>query len=205
MKRYYIFFLVFLSFSSIGQKSQEKAKVQLTELKDSFILVRLKTNDLKIEALQNRGRNREAQIAKNIQYQENRETILSFEQTFDFCPIYFFYSGSSDEIRKGNLIGHVFDYELNLVDPALLQNENYFTAEFSKTENLGIDALVLMDNFLLPLKAPFPFFERKYIFFSLFAQGKGTMAKKYNKKLYDYHARWFPTPVIKQNNSYLVP
>ena len=182
--------LLFMTTLCYGQSDLEKAKIQLNQLKESFILVRLQTDSLKLKALESRGLHREAEILKRRQYLENREIILSFQQTFDFCPVYFFYSNKSDEIRKGNIVGNVFDYELEIVSSEKLQSETFFTAEFAKTENLGINALVLMDHFLLPLKAPFPFYQRQYVFFSMIRQGKGTMAKRFNKKLHEYHEAW---------------
>jgi hypothetical protein len=180
-----------LAFPAVAQEDLEEAKAQLKALSKSFILVRLKTNEMKIKALEARGYTEEAELEKSKLYLENKETILSFRKTFDFCPVYFFYSNTSDDIRKGILSGNVFDHNLALIEPELLQSEVYFTAEFTETENLGIHALVLMDHYLMPLKAPFPFFERKYIFFSLIQQGKGTIAKRYNKKLYSYYEKWF--------------
>ncbi len=192
MKKFLFICLSFmLAFPAVAQEDLEEAKAQLKALSKSFILVRLKTNEMKIKALEARGYTEEAELEKSKLYLENKETILSFRKTFDFCPVYFFYSNTSDDIRKGILSGNVFDHNLALIEPELLQSEVYFTAEFTETENLGIHALVLMDHYLMPLKAPFPFFERKYIFFSLIQQGKGTIAKRYNKKLYSYYEKWF--------------
>ncbi len=182
--------LFFLSLSVCAQSDSEIAKDQLNKMKNSFILVRLKTDSLKIHTLEKDGYKEEAEKVKKDLYNENRETILSFSKTFDFCPVYFFYSNSSDQIRKGNLIGNVFDYELNLVKKELLSSQTFFTAEFGKTKNLGIHGLILMDNFFVPLKSPFPFYQRQYVFFSMVKQSKATIAKRLNKRLTEQYKTW---------------
>lgn len=190
MKKTLLLLFVFSCLFSFGQSDLDEAKKQLNQLKEGFLLVRLKTDSLKIKALESRNMQKEAERLKRNLYLENKEIILSFDQTFDFCPVYFFYSNHSGEIRKGNVSGFVFDANLRLVDADSLSSRPFFTAEFAKTENLGINALVLMDHFLLPLKAPFPFYERQYVFFSMIRQGKATMAKRFNKKLHEYHEAW---------------
>ena len=190
MKKVVLLFGLLLSLFSYAQSDIEVAQQQLKDLKQSFILVRLKTNQLAIESMEEKGLTKRAAALRHKVYLENKETILSFYQTFDFCPVYFFYSDKSDDIRNGKLSGNVFNDKLELVDSDLLEKRPFFTAEFSETENLKMDALILMDDFLLPLKAPFPFYQRRFIFFSLWSQGKGTIAKRYNKKLHKYYQLW---------------
>ncbi len=181
--------LAFGSWHARAQDKAEEAKTNIQQLKQSFILVRLQTNQKKIDLLKESGREKMAQQAASEQYQENRETILSFQKTFDFCPVYFFYAPHSEAIRKGELAGVVFDYDQNEVPLEKLTTRPFFTAEFSETEKLGISALVLMDQYMVPLEDPFPYYERKYVFFSLIKQSKARMAELYNTKLKNYYER----------------
>lgn len=181
---------VFFSFAMSAQSDLRIAKDQLNKMKNSFILVRLKTDSLKIQSLEKQGFSDEAKKVKLDLYKENREIILSFSKTFNFCPVYFFYSNSSDKIRKGELKGIVFDFDMNVVEDELLSSKKFFTAEFGKTENLGIHGLILMDSYFVPLKSPFPFYQRQYILFSLYKQSKATIAKRLNKKLKKQYEIW---------------
>lgn len=186
----FLYFFISIANPLSAQSNQSIAKEQLNQMKGSFILVRLKTDSLKIAALEKNGFIEEAEKQKQQLYLENKETILSFAKTFDFCPVYFFYSSSTDNIRSGKIEGHVFDSNLKMVDGELLKTQPFFTAKFGKTENLGIHALILMDHYFVPLKSPFPFYQRQYVFFSLFKQGKGTIAKRLNKKLKEQYEVW---------------
>lgn len=181
---------VFLGISVFAQSNLENSKQQLFQMKNSFILVRLKTDSLKIKALEDNGFHKEAEKVKIALYKENRETVLSFAKTFDFCPVYFFYSSASEKIRIGEISGNVFDNNLNIVEEEHIQSRPFFTAEFGKTGNSGIHALILMDHYFVPLKSPFPFFQRQYLFFSLIKQGKGKIAKKLNNRLKDQYEIW---------------
>ncbi len=181
--------LLFFSATVQAQEEKDDAKTIIRQVKESFILVRLQTSRKKIDLMKARGLDKEAEIATNEQYQENRETILSFENTFTFCPVYFFYAENSQEIREGKLEGHVFSGNQQMVEASRLTQRPFFTAEFAETKKMGISALVLMDQHMVPLEAPFPFYERKYIFFSLIKQSKARIAERYDARLKAYYDR----------------
>ena len=187
------FLLFFLSsLSAIAQSDSEKAREQLQEMKDGVLLVRLFTNDAKIATLRHQGEEREAQRASNFQHQENKDIILSFSQVFQFCPVYFFYSEDSEAIRSRDFDGHIFDAALQPVDGQELHGKSIFTAEFSETENLGIEGLIIMDDQLFPLKSPFPFYQRKHTLLGLITLTKSKMVHRLNNKLRDTYSLWFP-------------
>lgn len=155
-----------------------------------MLLVRLKTREASIAALEKMDRHKEAEQLREKQYRENKETILSFSQAFNFCPVYFFYSDASNLVRMGKLQGQIFNSQLELVDADEL-GKPFFTAEFSETENLGIHGLILMDDHLIPLQAPFPFFQREYTFFGMISLSKAKMVERYNSRLYGTYSLWF--------------
>lgn len=181
-----------LSLALSGQSDQEKAKEQLQQLKNGVLLVRLKTNANSIEAYEQAGLEKEAEAARQKQYQENKEIILSFSQTFDFAPVYFFYSDASDAIRKGQFEGQVFDSKLKPVEIEKLEARPVFTGEFSQTPNTGIKGFVLMNQDMIPLKSPFPFYQRQYVFFSLITLSKAKVVERYNERLHGTYQLWFP-------------
>lgn len=153
------------------------------QLKNSALLIRLQDKSKTILTLKKKGLEKEADILANQQRQENREILLSFSKTFDFCPVYFFYAKDSEAVREGNLEGVVFNYNLEVVS---LQLDKFFTAEFAETPDLGIDGLIIKNQNLLALDRNLPFFERRFVFFNLIERSKAEMIEAYNKKMHDY-------------------
>src|SRR5690606_32107285 len=141
-------------------------------------------------ALREKGWNKEASETEQFLRKENEEALHSFDNTFDFCPVYFFYAKNAGEIAGGNLVGYVFDSKLQKVPEEKLQARPFYTAEFGKTEKLDMSAFVLANRQMEPLQAPFPFFERTYTFLSLIKRSKARIVEAYNEKLHSYYERW---------------
>lgn len=181
--------LFFMALLVTGLPAQDSVAVEeleletyLQELKQGFLLIRLQDKQQSLEVLEAKGMAEQAATIRQRQYHENKETMLSFEQTFDFAPVYFFYAKNSEAIRSGNLAGHVFDANNEIVASDNLQ-ATFYVGEFSETKNLGIDGLIILNRNLIPLEAPLPHFERKYTWFGLVKRSKAEMAAAYNKKL----------------------
>ncbi len=155
----------------------------VAQLKSSALLVRLQDKSKSIATLQEKGLAKEAQAIADAQRRENREILLSFSQTFDFCPVYFFYAKDSEAVREGKHDGIVFNYQLEVVE---LTIDKFFTAEFAETPDLGIDGLIVKNQNLLALDSGLPFFERRYVFLNLIERSKAEMIEAYNRKLHDY-------------------
>jgi hypothetical protein len=154
------------------------------DLKNGIILVRLQDKTASLELLKARGLKKEAQKLEEAQALENKETMLSFAGAFSFCPVYFFYAKDSESIRIGDFNDKLFDVDFNIAQAPL--HVKVFIAEFSETEILGIDGLIIMDSQLLALKDPLPYFERRFVFLSLFERSKAKMIEVYNKRMHDY-------------------
>lgn len=194
MKLRLLFFISLFSLGLWGQGEPSgkdlEIKTFLKDLKDGFLLIRLQDKQLSLEVLEEKGMTIDAEKVRQRQYNENKETMLSFTQTFDFAPVYFFYAKDSEAIRAGKLAGNVFDANNQIVESAKLQS-TFFVGEFSETKNLGIDGLIILDHNLIPLQAPLPHFERRYTWFGLVERSKAEMAQAYNKKLeFDYKKYW---------------
>ena len=170
-------------------RSPATAEEFVQQLRNSALLVRLQDKSVSISTLNEKGMQKEAAALAEEQRRENREILLSFSQTFDFCPVYFFYAKDSEAVRKGNLEGVVFNYNLEVVKPEF---EKFYTAEFAETPDLGIDGFIVKNQNLLALDNDFPFFERRYVFFNLIERSKAEMIEAYNSKLHDYAARQNP-------------
>lgn len=189
-------FLLFTSALCSAQAKKEEARENLKKLKDGALLIRLQTSQMKIDALKKRGLVEDAKKAEQKQYDENKEIILSFSQIFDFCPVYFFYSDKSEDIMENRIEGTIFDANQNLVAGTELPNF-FLVGEFGNTQKLSLHGLVLMDQFMVPLEYPFPFYQRQFVFFSLFELSKAEMAERYDNRLKVLYAKWFgETPKV---------
>jgi len=190
MKVRFLAFTLLWNIAGFAQNEKlEKAKNELLQLKNNMLLVRVQTDMNKIQALESKGFKKRAEKAKKEQYYKNKELLLAFDQTFDFCPVYFFYARNSEAITNGELEGVVFDSQLHEV-PAENLKPDYFIGDFSSTGSTGLTGFILKDRYFVPLEDPFPFYQRQYIFFSLIELSKPSMVEEYNSKLWGYYRRW---------------
>lgn len=173
-----------LTTTMIAQTSKDYSREQfIADFQSSTLLVRLQDKSLSLKSLEAKGKTKEAERLRQIQYQENREILLSFKNTFDFCPVLFFYSSNSDAIRNGNFEGVLFDADLK---SQKLKTEKVFVAEFSETEELGIDGFIVKDRQMLALPENLPYFERRYVLLGMIERSKARMIEAYNHKLHEY-------------------
>ncbi|MGB0978851.1 MAG: hypothetical protein ACPGVV_05610 [Croceimicrobium sp.] len=178
---------ILLTFPSLAQEAESSnySKEEfIQDFKNGVLLVRLQDRSLSMSEMEKRGMTEQMEALAAQQRRENREIMLSFKSTFNFCPVYFFYAKNSEAIRSGDFTGKVFDANLEPVD--ISTGGSIFTAEFGETEKLGIDGLIIRDSQMLALKEPLPYFERRYVFFGLIERSKARMIELYNKKLHDY-------------------
>ncbi len=184
--------LLLLAFTQLtfAQSEHDTAKERLENFKNGMLLVRLQTSGKQINALEERGKTEEAEEIRKDQYQENKETILAFRQIFSFCPVYFFYSDKSEAIRAKELAGTIFDSELEVLTSTKGLPEYFLTGEFAETPNLKIDGLVIMDEQMLPLEAPFPFYQREHTMLGIISLSKGKIVERLNGRLFDVYDMW---------------
>lgn len=190
MKFRLLLFILLAGIPVIAQNDYDTAKERLHNLKNGMLLVRLQTSEKKIDALMERGMLEEAEAAREEQYEENKETILAFSQIFDFCPVYFFYADKSEAIRDKDLAGNIFNSDMEVLNNVSGLPEFFLTAEFAETPNLKIDGVVIMDEQMLPLEAPFPFYQREHILMGLISLSKGKMVERLNSRMHDLHTMW---------------
>lgn len=180
-------FLLFLSLGidrPIVAQNPFENKLQFAQaLKEGVLLIRLQDKEKSIAELQERGMQKQALKMAQRQARENKEILLSFKTTFDFCPVYFFYAKDSEAIRAGDFAGKVFDLERQLV--SVPKERRVFTGFFGETEELGTDGFIVHDDQILPFQGSLPYFERRYGFFGLIEKSKAKMLKNYNKRLWN--------------------
>jgi hypothetical protein len=156
------------------------AKAQINKLKKGgALLVRLKTNANTINKLKAAGNIDLATQVERETHLINKTILASYLQEFTFCPVYFFYSNSSDSVKNKKLNGIFVDTNL-VVDPTITCTANfYLIAESDKVYNssLGIvpeskateaiergtpsreAPIVLKNRYFIQLHKPFPYFQ----------------------------------------------
>jgi hypothetical protein len=145
-----------------SQSNRETAVRQIESLQKGFLLVRLKTGDLQLKALENAGRKEEAEVLSRKLQRENKELVTAFRSKFHFCPVYFCYSSSSDNIRDGKLAGCLLNDQLrpdSAITPPPLP---FLTAELGFTSKQQVEGLIVMDTNFEQLQSPFPFLAKKF-------------------------------------------
>lgn len=95
----------------------------IVALKKGNVLVRLKTSQSKIEALQKAGKVEKAEKVKNKQAEENRQIVRAFKKEFDFTNVYFFYSQNSKAV-KANKLSNIFLNEKLMLDSSIQVDES---------------------------------------------------------------------------------
>lgn len=168
------------SYNNYSSLRFKVARAQINALKNGgAILVRLKTNANTISKLKAAGN---IDLATQVEMQTlltNKIIVASYLQELTFCPVYFFYSNSSDSVKHKKLQGIFVDSNLQ-VNPSIVCNANfYLIAESGQVYNssLGIVPeseaqksvergtasreveIIIKNRYFIQLHKPFPYFQ----------------------------------------------
>ena len=112
---------------TLEQLMEEKIR----ELKNGALLVRLQTKETSISALRKAGNDEQANQVEAKQTTYNKEIIAAFKSDFNFCPVYFFQSHYTENLKAGNFEEVVFVNDSLVPDPDIRCTQTvYLTAEF---------------------------------------------------------------------------
>ncbi len=178
---------------------KDTATDQLNNLRSGVMLIRLPTNEAKITRLKEMGQSDVAKKESAIMAQFHTDILKTFDQHFTFCPVYFYYSDKSVEVKKGNFEGNLFDAKLNSISSLPFSKKQKFYAEFGfvHQEELTVEkngkpvkvagiggkkAFVIRTHEGLQPLRPFPYTVNYYY------RGDGTLVKpveKINQELFN--------------------
>ncbi len=118
-----------------GRIKRKQSRKQIAQLKESVLLVRLKTSTNSINALNKIGDNKKAESIKKKQYATNKHIVKAFRENFDFCEVKFFYDNNSQNIYD-NKFNNIFLNDSLQNDSSILidKNKAIFIAEFGKLD-----------------------------------------------------------------------
>lgn len=201
----------------LGWSQKDAAPKQIRELKNTMLLVRLKTGENQIKAYKEAGYMEKASELEAKIGAENREIASAFRDHFDFCPVYFFYSSASKAIRERKTQGKLLDDGLKPVGGIARPVPTFYIAEFGNIEktdekyyestelrenqegnkveqdvyygspDMGFSALVMRDDDFVQLRDPFPYYVRTFESLPIFKRKKSKAVMKLNKKLHEYY------------------
>lgn len=216
-------FLLLLIATSIGCNQQfherhaNDSKEQIINLKEKgALVVRLRNENKKIEALKKRGNIQWAENVATEAAKNNKATMVAFEKEFDFCPVYFIYEQNSVAIREKEVKKGIFLNNRLEVDESIVCGEEYIlTAEFGVTEpdtasfydhsytyqlndssevretrykeyNTNVTGLVIKSDHFIQLHRPFPYYVREYTAIVL-SRKKEEMVRILNRNLHAFY------------------
>lgn len=177
---------------SFRKQSKMLIKQQINQLHDGALLVRLKTRKNSIAALRKIGKDKLADKIEKRQAAINKDIVSAFQDNFDFCPTYFFFSDFSKDVRERLFDNVEFLNDSLLPDTTIMFNSmSFLTAEFGTIEqdtekyfdgyyyapgenglerqtryyggpNMGSGALVIKSDQFIQLRKPFPYYVRTF-------------------------------------------
>jgi hypothetical protein len=156
-----ILLFFFTGLSLQGQNARETASIQIKNLKNGFLIVRLKTGDLQASALEKAGNKTAAKAYLQKREEENKAIAEAFRKHFHFCPVYFCYTSSSEAIRQNKLKGVLLNAQMQ-PDSTLAPPGLFLTAEFGFSEEQNFEGLIVMDTGFVQLRSPFPWIVKKF-------------------------------------------
>ena len=120
--------------TNFGEIRRIKSNQQILQMKNSVLLVRLKTSANTIAALRKIGDEDEANEVMKKQIIENKLIIKEFKENFDFCNVRFFYNNRSRDIKKNKFDNVFLDDSLQIDNSIKINTESVFIAEFGNLE-----------------------------------------------------------------------
>jgi hypothetical protein len=222
-----LFCLIFIS-SAQAQNSRNmrdsqidrmNSQRQIKELKESVLLVRLRTRQPLIDALLKSDRVAEAKKIELAQLIKNQEIITAFEKYFDFCPVYFFNSNYSDYVLNQQLDSVVFLNDTAGIDPGIkITSEIFYIAEITALEkdtatfkeaaytaqtedglvrrtpsegggNSGFEALIFKSSAFYQLRRPFPYYSRTLQSLPIMRRSFKRVIQSANEALHYYYSK----------------
>ena len=164
---------------------------QIRELKNTLLLVELRDAGMASEALKTSGELTKATRMERKVREQNLKIASAFREYFHFCPVYFFYDQSRDEVKRMHFQGNLLDHDLAPVQSVSRPVPMFYAAAFGYLDarpagsksGRHVKALMIRDHNFVQLKEPFPYYVRTCSLDSHY----GKKVKKLNKKLDAYY------------------
>ncbi len=162
---------------------------QIAFIKQNGVFIRLRTNDMAVQAMKKAGNTTDAERLQAKQKEANEPILEAFKKNFSFSKVYFFYSRDQDEFNKGdfsklyNLDGTKATYtarDFLMIDPytAEVKSMNSQSTGFSLLTSDGAEVKFPMPINIIkrfgPIYRTYPqlVFDWDYMFYEMAHLGK---------------------------------
>jgi hypothetical protein len=182
-------FLLFC-FPALVFAQDDIAGKQIRELRNTILLVSLKSTDEKIQAAEASGNVEKAARLQDKLASGQHRIAEAFEGKFSFCPVYFFFSDVEEEVRQMHIGGNILNAALEPVQSIAKPVPLFYFAGFGTIDPGGpgdparsIKALFLEKGNDEQLRPPFPF----YVKMCSLNCGYVKAVKKLDKQLAEFY------------------
>lgn len=189
---------------------------QINQLHNGALLVRLQTKKKSIAALRKTKKDKLADMIETRQAELNKVIIRAFQDNFDFCPVYFFFSNHSENVRKKQFDKVEFlNYSLLPDTNINFDHKDFLISEFGTIEqdkakhfdgyytvqgenglekrtkyyggsNMRFGALIIKSDQFVQLRKPFPYYVRTFDSLPIRRKPKKVVIKM-NMKLLNFY------------------
>jgi hypothetical protein len=167
-----------------SKKRKVIASENIIKLRKGALLVRLNTADKQLELLEKMGLDDKYVEVESEQQKQNESITSAFSTLMKFTEkVYYFYSDNTPLVVNGEFKGVLMDKDLKLISLDKF-DEFFLIADFNRTENLGIPALIIYDNKMNQLQPPFPYYTRTFESLPLFDRGHHRTVEIFNESLF---------------------
>ena len=149
-----------------NKEADSIAYSHIQRLKNSVLFVRLRTNHLSIQKLEEQRKFKEADYLRAKAERENKSIIQAFKNTFTFCDVHFFLSESTEDVKWRDFDGIFVDDSLQAIPRSPIDEyAPFYTLDFGQvyfqTFSEHFEGIAVMDEYFQQLERPFPYFVRK--------------------------------------------
>jgi len=171
--------VIILGFSNCARYKTERNKTfqKIEDLKNTVLLVRLNTSNNKIKHLKKYDLVNDVKEQEMKTFQKQKQTILAFEEHFDFCKVYFYNAEDGTELRHQNFDKvQLIDVNEDIVTDNSFLKDGYLVGIFGYSYDTqivyqsrdslerrpmagsgGVSSLLIVDKDYVQLPKPFPF------------------------------------------------
>jgi len=200
---FFIFLLIpcFISFSQEENPKKTKAKQQLSEFENGYMLIQLFSRDRTKYFIQQELGDEAVAKYEEKQLANHKKLMTAFESHYTFNKILFFYSEDKESIKNRNFESVTFyDYKHRPIHKDSVSIDTFFIGEVSRVESDSVtyvnssgeshkrpsyaySAFVIRDDHFRQLEKPFPFYVRTFEGTPIFRRKENGLIKTLQSKL----------------------
>ncbi|MBL4623930.1 MAG: hypothetical protein JKY42_02135 [Flavobacteriales bacterium] len=182
--------LLFLINTIAVVAQKEEAYQHIKSLKQSALIVVLKTGSNKIASLEKSKQTKKADDLKAQYKKEQLEIVAAFYQYFSFCPVYFIYNTDLRQAKSGNFEGILLNDSLQPDLSIQYSGAAYYFCSLGNiyfdTYDTTMEGIAIFDSSYTMLKDPFPYYLRKHYSLAFIHRTNEDLVKTFHEKIAEF-------------------